>query len=168
MLVAAGSALIAAVRPWFEHPGVQRWLGGPSWLDRPPEPPGEFRGRWVLRAHAWVYLDKSGSPAAYLGGEVYDRWCRYRPDHPIDRVEPGPAFGFAYAVDPARWGRGLGRGALRAMVDAPEVADVRVFAAGIEPENVASTRCVAAAGFAPDDPAPDWEGIVHWLLRRPV
>jgi hypothetical protein len=50
--------------------------------------------------------------------------------------------------------------------DAPEVADVRVFAAGIEPENVASTRCAAAAGFAPDDPAPDGEGIVYWLLRR--
>jgi hypothetical protein len=42
-----------------------------------------------------------------------------------------------------------------------------LFALGIEPDNVASRRCAESAGFVPDDPEPDWEDIVHHLLRRP-
>jgi hypothetical protein len=53
-------------------------------------------------------------------------------------------------------------------MDAPEVADVVVFAAGIEPDNVASRRCAIAAGFVAGSAAPDGEGIVHYLRRRQV
>ncbi len=164
--------LLPAVQVWFRDAQVQRWLGGPDWPAREFRTRGqglgeEFRGRRVLRGHSWVVL-AGGVPVGQIGGEVYDRWCRYRetPGGPVvDRVEPGPAMGLAYVVDPRRHRRGYGTAALLAVVGAPDVADV-VVAAGIEPENTASLRCAAAAGFHVDDPEPDWEGIVHHLRRR--
>jgi RimJ/RimL family protein N-acetyltransferase len=165
---------LPAVQPWFTHPEVRRWLGGPDWPEQELRLAGNgmgemFRGRRVLRSHSWVALDASGDAVAHLGGEVYDRWCRYdeTPDGPvISDVEPGPAMGLAYVVDPGRWRRGFGRAALLAAVAAPEVSDVVVFAAGIEPGNVASRRCAESAGFRPDRPEPDWEDIIHHVRRR--
>ncbi len=167
--------LLPVVQPWFHHPEVVRRLGGPEWpargLDLAGTGLGEmFRGRRVLRDHSWVVRDAAGAVVATIGGEVYDRRCRYTegPDGVvIDRVEPGPGMGLAYVVDPRRWRQGFGTAALLAVVGAPEVADVVVFAAGIEPDNTASVRCAEAAGFHPDGPEPDWEGIVHHLRRRP-
>jgi RimJ/RimL family protein N-acetyltransferase len=74
--------------------------------------------------------------------------------------------GLAYVVDPRQWRRGYGTAALRAAVDEPEVADVVLFAAGIEPDNVASARCAASAGLLPDSDVPDWEGMIHHIRRR--
>jgi len=82
------------------------------------------------------------------------------------RAEPGPAMGFAYVVSPAHWRQGIGRATLRAMFEAPELADVRLFAAGIEPENVASLRCARSAGMVPISETPDDEGMLHYVLRR--
>jgi len=166
--------LLAVVQPWFHHPEVARWLGGPEWpahqftlLDSGI---GEsFRGRQVLSTHSWVAFDTSGDAVAQVGGEVYDRWCRYAETPAgsvIDAIEPGPAMGLAYVVDPRRWRQGFGTAALLAAIHAPEVADVVVFAAGIEPDNVPSARCAAAAGFTPDIAAPDWEGMVYHIRRR--
>jgi hypothetical protein len=45
-------------------------------------------------------------------------------------------------------------------------AGVSLFAAGTEPENTASVRCLLSAGFQPLDPAGDWEGIVYDARRR--
>ena len=165
---------LPAVQPWFTDPEVRRWLGGPDWPERELRLAGSgmgemFRGRRVLRIHSWVALDASGAAVAHLGGEVYDRWCRYAetPDGPVvSDVEPGPAMGLAYVVDPGRWRRGFGRAALLAAIAAPEVADVVVFAAGVEPDNVASRRCAESAGFRLDDPEPDWEDIIHYVHRR--
>ena len=165
------------VQPWFRHPEVDRRLGGPEWPARElrlmrENPGGEFRGRRVLRAHSWLLLDANGSPVAKVGGDVYDRWTRYLgegPDGPlIGGSEAGPAMGLAYVVDPAHWRQGYGTAALRAVLETAEVADVRLFVAGIDADNVASSRCARSAGFAPDDPEPDWEGTVYHLLRRPV
>ncbi|MBM2621402.1 GNAT family N-acetyltransferase [Actinoplanes sp. LDG1-06] len=166
--------LLPAVQVWFYDAEVQRWLGGPDWpareFDHGREGFGEeFRGRLVLRSHSWVALDGRGVPVAHIGGEVYDRWCRYRetPAGPVvDRIEPGPSLGFAYVVDPGQRLRGYGTSTVLAMIGAAEVADVVVFAAGIEPDNTASVRCVAAAGFRAQDSEPDWEGIVHHVWRR--
>jgi len=166
--------LLPAVQPWFRHPEVDRRLGGPEWPERElrllDSGLGEmFRGRRVLRTHSWVAFDAAGDPVAKVGGEVYDRWCRYTetPDGPVvDEVEPGPAMGLAYVVDPARWRRGFGVATLRALIAAPEVADVVVFAVGIDADNVASARCARAAGLTPDRLTPDFEGTVFHLLRR--
>jgi len=170
--------LLGAVQPWFRHAEVARRLGGPDWpaqelrMAAAGNGIGEvFRGRRVLRVHSWVAFDDAGAAVAHLGGDVYDRWCRYTegPDGPVvDEVEPGPAMGIAYVVDPRRWRQGFGVAALRALMDAPEVADVVVFAAGIEPDNVASRRCATAAGFVAGSAVPDREGIVHYVRRRQV
>ncbi|MBL7258374.1 GNAT family N-acetyltransferase [Paractinoplanes lichenicola] len=153
--------LLPAVQVWFTDADVQRWLGGPDWPAREFRIAGhgigeEFRGRIVLRVHSWVVLDEDGVPVAHIGGDVYDRWYR----------EPGRSMGLAYVVDPGRQRQGYGRSALLAVVTAPETADVAIFAVGIEPENVASVRCATAAGFTPDDPEPDFEGIVYHLRRK--
>ena len=174
MLVPFTAALLPAVQPWFRHPEVGRRLGGPQWPERELRLLGTglgemFRGREVLRAHSWVALDAAGDPVAKIGGEVYDRWCRYTetPHGPVvDAVEPGPAMGLAYVVDPARWRRGFGVATLRAVLDAPAVADVVLFALGIDSDNVAGARCAAAAGFTADDPTPDAEDMVYHTLRR--
>ncbi|RBY79837.1 hypothetical protein DQ238_09380 [Geodermatophilus sp. TF02-6] len=50
-------------------------------------------------------------------------------------TDPRRSMGAAYVVDPDCWGRGYGRAALRALVDAPETADVEQFVLGIEPDN---------------------------------
>nr|WP_221379960.1 GNAT family N-acetyltransferase [Actinoplanes polyasparticus] len=155
-LVPFTEAFLPVVQVWFTDAEVQRWLGGPDWPARSLRLRGHgvgeiFRGRRVLRDHTWVALDDHEVPVALTGGDVYD---------------PGPELGFAYVVDPARWRQGYGAATLRAMVAHPDVADVAFFTAGIEPENVASARCLAAVGFRPDDPEPDHEGIVYHLLRR--
>ncbi|WP_250002657.1 GNAT family N-acetyltransferase [Actinoplanes sp. M2I2] len=144
------------VQVWFTDTEVGRWLGGPDWPARALRLRGHgigeiYRGRRVLRDHTWVALDSHGDPVALTGGDVYD---------------PGPELGLAYVVDPARWRQGYGTATLLALIEHPAVADVAVFTAGIEPANVASSRCAAAAGFRPDDPEPDFEGIVHHVLRR--
>lgn len=167
-------ALLQVVQPWFHHSEVVRWLGGPEWPARELSVPGEglgevFRGRRVLRTHSWVAFDAAGDPVAKIGGDVYDTWCHYTegPQGPvITAVEPGPAMGLAYVVDPRRWRRGIGTATLLTAVDAPEVADVILFAAGIEADNGASRRCAVAAGLHPDTTVPDWEGVVYHVRRR--
>ena len=169
-------ALLPVVQPWFHHPEVVRRLGGPEWPARElfllEEGIGDvFRGRRVLRAHSWVAFDAAGDPVAKIGGEVYDSWCSYaegRQGPVITAVEPGPAMGLDYVVDPGRWRRGIGTATLLAAVDAPEVADVILFAAGIEVDNLASRRCAVAVGLEPEATVPDWEGIVYHVRRRPT
>lgn len=174
-LVPFTEELLDVVQTWFHDPRVRVRLGGPEWPERElrmlhTTGGEEFRGRALLRAHSWVALDSAGEPAAKIGGDVYDRWSRYDgslPDHPvISHVEPGPAMGLSYVVDPARWRQGVGRAALQAVLSHPSVRDVRLFAAGIDADNQASRRCAVAAGFAPDTDEPDWEDTVYYVLRR--
>jgi hypothetical protein len=56
---------------------------------------------------------------------------------------------------------------LTSLLDLPELADVTVFGAGVEPDNIASTRCLLAAGFEAPDARADWEGVVYYLRIRP-
>lgn len=175
-LVAFTQAWLDQVRPWFRHREVDRWLGGPEWPERALRLQGTglgevYRGLRVLRSYSWVALDEAGAAVGLIGGEVYDRWCRYTEacgEPAVDHVEDGPAMSLAYVVDPGRWRHGYGVAALRAVLGAPEVADVVLFTAGVEDGNAASARCAVRAGFAPDGPEPDWEGIVHHVLRRAV
>ena len=74
--------------------------------------------------------------------------------------------GAAYVVDPARWGRGYGRAALLALAGAPELSDVPQFVLGIEPDNTASLRAAAAAGYRPLTTEPDSEDVLYLRLAR--
>jgi RimJ/RimL family protein N-acetyltransferase len=162
--------LLPAVQPWFEHPEVRRRLGGPDWpvrelaLRAAARDQESFRGKTVLRVHSFVALDDD-EPVAHVGGDVYDRWAVWDPARAeVLAVHPGRAMGAAYVVDPARWGRGVGRETLRALVAAPELADVVQFVLGIDEDNAASRAAAAAAGFVPLSERPDAEGMVY--VRR--
>ena len=159
------------VEVWFDHPETRRRLGGRDWPARElrllaERPGGEFRGRRVLRAHSWVVLDDGLRPVGHVGGEVYDRWTIYGgegPDGPrILATEERRTMGLAYVIDPGRWRRGFGAASLRAATGAPEVADVRLFVAGIDADNLASQRCAASAGFVPGSAEPDFEGTIYY------
>jgi L-amino acid N-acyltransferase YncA len=69
-------------------------------------------------------------------------------------------------VDPAFRRHGYGRQILETLFEAPEVADVEFFGAGVDSDNVASIRCLKAAGFVQENEEPDFEGIVYFLRRR--
>jgi RimJ/RimL family protein N-acetyltransferase len=163
--------LLPRVLPWFDHPEVQRRLGGRSWPERElvlrnAMRGEEFRGRRVLRSHTYVALDDDGAPVAQIGGDVYDRWTLWDPaTERVTRADERRTMGAAYVVDPQRWGRGHGRATLRALVDVAELADVEQFVLGIEPDNAASLGVARGAGFVPLTTEPDAEDMVY--LHRP-
>ena len=163
--------LLLRVLPWFDHPEVQRRLGGRTWPERElalrnAERGEEFRGRRVLRAHTYVALDDAGAPVAQIGGDVYDRWTLWDPaTEQVTATHEGRAMGAAYVVDPARWGRGYGTATLRALTATADLADVEQFVLGIEPDNLASLGVARGAGFQPLTTEPDAEDMVY--LHRP-
>ncbi|MGY1748974.1 MULTISPECIES: GNAT family N-acetyltransferase [unclassified Modestobacter] len=171
-LVPLEPELLAAVLPWFDHPEVQRRLGGRTWPEREfalrtAARDEEFRGRRVLRAHSCVAVDEDGSPVAQVGGDVYDRWTTWDPEaERVTEEHPGRAASAAYVVDPGRWGRGYGRAVLRAYTAAADLADVEQFVLGIEPDHTASLAVARAAGFAPLSDEPDAEDMLYLHLRR--
>src|SRR3954454_4069231 len=164
--------LLPRVLPWFDHPEVQRRLGGRSWPERElalrnAARGEEFRGRRVLRSHTYVAVDDTGAPVAQIGGDVYDRWTLWDPaTERVTAVDPRRTMGAAYVVDPRRWGRGYGTATLRALLDAAELADVEQFVLGIEPDNPASLGVARAAGFRPLTTEPDAEDMLYLHLVR--
>nr|WP_239157728.1 GNAT family N-acetyltransferase [Streptomyces sp. SID13726] len=155
------------IEHWFDHPEVRRRLGGREWIHRQlgligEEPGTVFRGAVVLRCHGWIGLDQAGTPVAFIGGDVYDRWVRYHGEGP----EPRIAMGLAYLVDPDRWRHGHGRSALRAVLTHPDTCDVQTFFCGIDADNHASRNCVESVGFGLLDPEPDHEGMLYCHRAR--
>ncbi|GLY72324.1 GNAT family N-acetyltransferase [Actinoallomurus iriomotensis] len=124
----------------------------------------------VLRSYGWVAYDASGRPAAYIGGDVYDRWVTYRgegPDGPL--LSGGDArvsMALICLVDPARRRQGHGRAAITTVLAHPGLRDVRAFYCGIDAGNHPSRRCATSAGFELLDPTPDFEDIVYYRYAR--
>lgn len=181
------TSLLVALRPltavaasqiehWFDHPEVQRWLGGRGWIHRElrligQRPGNTFRGKMGQRSHGWIGLNRVHTPVAFIGGDVYDRWARYHGEGrhgPILSDEDPRPMGLGYVVDPTRRRRGYGRAAIEAVVNHHEVADVQMFFCGIDADNEASRRCAVAAGFRLVDPLPDHEGMLYYRRERPT
>ena len=120
----------------------------------------------VLRSYGFIAVDPQSVPVAFIGGDVYDRWVRCGRQGPRGSLacqqDPRRAMGLCYLVDPARWGRGIGRAAIHAVLERTQVADVAVFFCGIDADNHASRQCAAAAGFRSVDPEPDIEGVLYY------
>ena len=58
---------------------------------------------------------------------------------------------------------------VRAVLAAPGLEHIQLFAAGVEPANAGSVGCMRKAGFEPLNPEPDWEGVVYYSrFRRPA
>ena len=155
------------IEHWFDDPEIDRRLGGRFWIHRAlrlrDEAAGEFRGRRVLRSHGWLADDADGTPVAYLGGDVYDRWVRYHGEgKPLTGEISARTMSLAYVVDPARWRRGYGRAAIEAVLAHPDTADIELWVLGIDSDNLASRRCAESAGYHLIDPVPDFEDTLYY------
>jgi RimJ/RimL family protein N-acetyltransferase len=161
------------VEPWFEDPETQRWLGGPDWprmaLRLADHPLGQFRGARETGRYRFLAWDVGDGPVGYVDCGTFDRWATWEggaDGRGLVSVIDEPSGGIAYVTDPARRRSGYGVAMILALLSVSELAHVQLFAAGIEPENTASVRCLRAAGFDPLDPVSDWEGIVYYARRR--
>jgi RimJ/RimL family protein N-acetyltransferase len=154
--------------PWFDDPETQRQLGGRNWLKNAVAmadvPLGEFRGAAETGRYRWLALDCE-LPVGYIDCGVYDRWTTWDGERVVATIEV-PCAAIAYTVDPAFRRRGYGRQILEALFEASELADVELFGGGVDPGNVASIRCLMAAGYTQENEEPDFEGMLYFVRRR--
>jgi RimJ/RimL family protein N-acetyltransferase len=160
------------VEPWFTDAETQRWLGGPGWprqmLDLMTHPLGAYRGaretgrfRWL----AWEHEEAVG----FIDCGTYDRWTTWEGGERgrgVISAIPVSSAAISYVIDPMRRGRGLCSRMIVELMRQPEVAQIRLFGAGVEPDNLPSIGCLVLAGFEPLDAEPDWEGMVYYVNRR--
>jgi RimJ/RimL family protein N-acetyltransferase len=163
---------LVLVEPWFRDPETNRWLGGSSWpammLDLQQRPLREFRGMRELARHVWLAWH-DGAPVGYVNCGVHDRWTTWEGGAEgrgvVGTIQlVSGAVGFV--VDPARRRHGFGGAMLGSLIELEELVHVQLFAAGLEADNTASVRCAERVGYRPLDPAPDFEGIVHYVYKR--
>jgi RimJ/RimL family protein N-acetyltransferase len=69
---------------------------------------------------------------------------------------PVSAGSISYTVDPAMRGRGYCAAMVTAVMAMPELKDIELFAAGVEPANADSAGCLRKADLQPLTPEPDW------------
>jgi RimJ/RimL family protein N-acetyltransferase len=165
---------LSTVSPWFEDSQTSRYLGGRDWPRRMLELDErligiEFRGATQTSAHRFLAYWED-RPIGMIDCGVFDRWTRYAgedADGPIitDSIEVTTG-SIAFVIAPTLRNQGFGRSMIRALVEWSELSEVRLFEAGVEPENHASVRCLLAAGFVPHGSEPDFEGMVYYTLSR--
>jgi RimJ/RimL family protein N-acetyltransferase len=162
------------VEPWFEDSETSRYLGGRDWPGRMLDLDGqvigtEFRGATQTGAFRFL-ASHEGRPVGMIDCGVFDRWVEWGGED-----ASGPIIGdslevttgsIAFVTDPTQRGQGLGRSMIGSLVSWSELSDVRIFEAGVEPENVPSIRCLSAAGFQLHRGEPDYEGMLYYLLKR--
>ena len=165
---------LPAIASWFEDPDTRRFLGGPEWpaamLAHGERSVGEmFRGARQTGANR--YLAHAGGRAiGYIDCGTFDRCTVFDgegPDGPIISETIDAVTGsIAFVIDPALRGGGLGRAMIATLTDQPELRLVELFEAGVEPENIASRRCLEAAGFRLRSVEPDFEGMLYYRAWR--
>jgi RimJ/RimL family protein N-acetyltransferase len=168
------SADLPLITPWFEDPDTARFLGGPEWPAQMLALAGRsagtmFRGARQKGAHHYLTL-ADGTPVGYIDCGTFDRCTVYGgegSDGPIILETIDTVTGaIAFALAPELRGHGLGRAMIVAMVARPELRDVELFEAGVEPQNTAARRCLEAAGFELGSERPDVEGMLYYRAWR--
>lgn len=100
----------------------------------------------------------------------YFWWVAVDADRPVGmafmQIEPGEPQGFGFFVRPDLRRRGYGTRILKMLPARPEAASATVWQVGIEADNFASQRCVAALGFVPDGNGPDAGGFLQYFYHR--
>jgi RimJ/RimL family protein N-acetyltransferase len=167
-------AALATVEPWFRDPQTSRFLGGPEWpvqmlqLDERRVAGEEFRGARHTGAYRYLAC-LGGVPVGYVDCGTFDRWtiCAQDPRGIVvaDAIDV-PAGSIAFVTAPDYRRQGLGRAMIAALVRRPELGAVELFGAGVESENVASARCLRAAGFRLQAEQPDFEGMLYYVAGR--
>jgi RimJ/RimL family protein N-acetyltransferase len=162
---------LGIVEPWFEDPQTRRFLGDSGWPGRMLELDDrrvvgeEFRG--ARQTGTYRYLARAGGvPVGYVDCGTFDRWtiCEQGSGGVLvgDSIDV-PAGSIAFVIDPDFRLRGFGTAMVGALLDRPELGEVELFGAGVEPENVASVGCLRAAGFRLQAEEPDFEGMLYYL-----
>ena len=159
------------VEPWFHDAETRRWLGGPEWprrmLELQTSPLREFRGAQEIGRFQWLGWEDQ-TAVGYINCGTFDRWTAWEGGEGGRGVVseiPVASAGICYVVDPELRGRGYCARMIAELMRLPELNTIGLFAAGIEPDNVASAICLRSAGFEPLDAEPDWEGIVYYGRR---
>lgn len=165
---------LATVTPWFHDPDTRRYIGGPDWprqmLTLAQTQLGVvFRGARQTAAHRWL-AEHDGTAVGYLDCGTFDRWTTCTQTHDqhvvvIDTID-GASASICYTVAPQYRHHGVAQAMIRAMLADPELDDIRIIGAGVEPANIASVRTLLATGFKPHTDEPDWEDIIYFLLDR--
>lgn len=171
---ADNSQHLAASTGWFEDPDTSRYLGGPEWLaamlaNAERSIGTDFRGARQTAADQYLALVE-GTPVGYVDCGTFDRCAIYGGEGPagpivldtIDQVTGAIAF----TIDPTHRREGLGTRMIRALIGHADLASVELFEAGVERENIASRRCLQAAGFELRSVEPDVEGMLYYCARR--
>ena len=165
---------VETVAPWFRDPETRRFLGGPDWpaamLDRGERAVGEtFRGAVQLAADRYL-AHAGGRAVGYVDCGTFDRCTVYGGEGPsgptITETTCVATGSIGFVIDPRLRGGGLGRALIAALMSRPELRAVELFEAGVEPENIASRRCLEHAGFRPRVQQPDFEGMLYYRAWR--
>ena len=171
---------LPAIVGWFQDPDMSRFLGGPDWqaamLANAQRAVGKnFRGARQTAADHFLAL-ADGVPLGYVDCGTFDRCAIYggeSQDGPIilETIEAITG-AITFTIDSARRREGLGTLMIGALIDHPGLNTVELFEAGVEPQNHASRRMLAAAGFHLRSPEPDCEEMLYYELwasgRRPT
>jgi RimJ/RimL family protein N-acetyltransferase len=164
------SAELPLITPWFEDPDASRFLGDPEWPAQMLALAGRstgtmFRGARQIGTHHYLAL-ADGTSAGYIDCGTFDRCIVYGgegPDGPIILETIDAVTGaIAFVIAPELRGRGLGRAMIAALVAQSELRHVELFEAGVDPQNIASRRCLEAAGFELGSERPDVEGMLYY------
>jgi RimJ/RimL family protein N-acetyltransferase len=137
---------IRTMTAWFDDAELRRRLGGYLPLDQ------WYAAVCRLPEHLLWMADDGSVCVGHIAFE-------------IDQEEQSWV---AVVVNPSLRGRGYCVRLWRALLAQSEVARVRVFRAEVEQDNVASLRCLAAAGFVPDHSAHTEPGFIAFRYERDV
>jgi len=143
---------LQAVGVWFDDPETRRWLGDRRWpemiLGLAADPPAEHRAHRVIGRRAWI-IEEGDVRIGMIDVEIY-----------ADRTA-----GLAFVVAPGHRGRGVARRGLEAIATQLAAKGVQEVFGGVETDNVASMRCMEAAGFIRRSQEPDAEGFVYFARQ---
>ncbi|MFN8420338.1 MAG: GNAT family N-acetyltransferase [Anaerolineae bacterium] len=126
------------LRAWHTDPELQRRISYPT--------------------AAWfAYVNTTGNFA----------WLIFANDIAVGYVQFGyereASGSFAFAVNPSLRGQGYGKRILHALLQRPEVLGLNTLEGFVEPDNIASQRCLIAAGFRLVSETPDEEGMLKFV-----
>ncbi len=128
------------LQTWFDDTELQRRYSYPTqqWYNYVQNEPGVY---------AWMILEDDG-----MVGHLQ-----------LDVKEDGTGYIGCY-VKPDLRNRGYGKRILHALCARPEATRFHRLVAGVEPDNLASIRCMQAVGFIQGTVEPDEDGFIRFVL----
>lgn len=162
-----------AMHSWFDDTATHEWLGKASWADNifrlQAEPPGaEHRGQRRVAFYAFIgYVDVQ--PVGFVAASIVDRFLKYggeKEGKPLySDIEMQITAAISFLVNPAWRKSGYGTAMIKALAGRPEVDQVKIFEARVDPSNTASSKTLEKAGFISDYRA-DFENMIYFIYRK--